>query len=95
MFMEDILTWIQSFASEEAPKLIQEGGKFAVQNSVLPMCVRLRNLVLGTLHATNAGDLPKGFKTPRVQRALGDLSSQLDELAFLANPLTYTIPSQK
>lgn len=95
MFMEDLLTWAQSFAAEEAPKLVQEGGKFAVSNSVLPMCVRLRNLVLGTMHAANLGDLPKGFKTPRVQRALGDLSSQLDELAFLANPLSYTIPSQK
>jgi len=95
LFMEDVLTWIQNFACEEATSLIQEGGKFAVSNSVLPMAVRLRNLVLGTMQAANAGDLPDGFNTARVQRSLGDLSRQLDELAYIASPLTYTIPSQK
>ncbi len=95
MFVEDVLSWVQAFASDEGPRLIQEGGKFAVSNSVLPIVTKLRNLVLGTMNAQNRGDLPKGFSTQRVQRALGDLASQLDELAFLANPVSYTIPSQK
>jgi hypothetical protein len=30
MFLEDLLTWIDSFASEEGPRLIQDGGKFAL-----------------------------------------------------------------
>lgn len=95
MFAEDILSWIQRFSSEEAQALVQEGGKFAVGNTVLPTTVKLRNLVLGAIQPTNSGDLPRGYHTPRVRRALQDLASQLDELAFLCNPLSYTMPPKE
>jgi hypothetical protein len=95
LFVEDLLSWIQRFASEEGPRLIQSGGKFAVGNSVLPVVVQLRNLVLGAVKPQNLLDLPAGYRTPRVQRALLDLGSQLDELAFLAHPISHAIPSQE
>jgi hypothetical protein len=95
MFMEDLLSWVQRFASEEGPRLIQEGGKYAVNTSVLPVVTNLRNLVLAAQRPTNLADLPKGYRSPRVQRALQNLASQLDELAFLSNPIKHTIPSQR
>jgi hypothetical protein len=95
MFIEDLLSWIQRFATEEGPRLIQDGGKFGVGNSVLPVVVLLRNLVLGAINPANIGGLPRGYRTPRVQRALQDLSRQLDELAFLSSPISYTMPPQE
>jgi hypothetical protein len=95
LFVEDLLSWVQRFASEEGPRLIQTGGKYAVGNTVLPVVVQLRNLVLGAARPTNAHDLPRGYMTPRVHRAWKDLASQLDELAFLANPISFPIPPQQ
>jgi hypothetical protein len=95
MFVEDLLSWIQRFATEEGPRLIQDGGKFGVGNSVRPVVVLLRNLVLGAINPANIGGLPRGYRTPRVQRALQDLSRQLDELAFLSSPISYTMPPQE
>jgi hypothetical protein len=50
--------------------------------------------VIGAINPTNINDLPKGYRTQRVLRAWQELETQLDELAFLANPITHTIPSQ-
>ena len=94
LFVEDLLTWIQRFASEEGPNLIQNGGKYAAQNSVLPVGVKLRNYAIAAMNPTNKADLPKGYFTPRVQRAWQELASQLDELAILVSPLSYTIPAE-
>ncbi|MGH2637050.1 MAG: carboxypeptidase-like regulatory domain-containing protein, partial [Actinomycetota bacterium] len=33
MFVEELLSWVFSYSSEEGPRLIQDGGKFAVQDS--------------------------------------------------------------
>ena len=95
LFIEDLLSWVQRFASDEGPRLVQEGGKFGVGNSVLPVVILLRNLVLAAVKPQNIADLPKGYRTPRVQRAVQDLASQLDELAFLCSPITYTMPPKE
>ena len=95
MFAEDLFGWVHSFSADEAPQLIQEGGKFAVGNTVMPTVVTLRNLILGAIKPANFSDLPKGYGTPRVQRALRDLASQLDELAFLSSPISYTMPPKE
>jgi len=94
LLVEELLEWIHNFASEEGPRLVQDGGKYAVNRSVLPVVVKLRNLVIGAINPTNINDLPKGYRTQRVLRAWQELATQLDELAFLANPITHTIPSQ-
>ena len=94
MFVEELLTWVSSFATEEGPRLIQDGGKFAVNNTFLPIVCQLRNLVLGAVGPINGVSLPRGYSTPRVRRALQELGLQLDELAVLASPIQHQIPSQ-
>jgi hypothetical protein len=57
MFLEDLLTWIDSFASEEGPRLIQDGGKFAVGESFVPIGTQLQTLVAGAVTPANATSL--------------------------------------
>src|SRR5207249_2490549 len=95
MFVEELLTWVGSFASEEGPRLIQDGGKFAVNNTFLPVVAKLRNLVMGAIRPQNESALPAGYRSPRVRRAWQELATQLDELAILANPIQHDIPAQR
>ena len=91
MFLEDLLTWIDSFASEEGPRLIQDGGKFAVGESFVPIGTQLQKLVAGAVTPANAGSLPRGYRTVRVQRSLEELRDQLQELVNLAAPISHVI----
>lgn len=91
MFAEDLFTWIQGFASEEGPRLIQEGGKFGVQNTFVPVAAQLARL-LGALVDPNPGlHVPAAFHTPRVQRSLRQLLGELRELVKLATPIKHTV----
>jgi hypothetical protein len=95
MFLEDLFTWIDGFASEEGPRLIQDGGKFAVGESFFPISARLQqlveHLVKGPLQPDNFDDLPAGYKTARVQRSLKELAGQLKQLVNLAAPIKHVI----
>jgi hypothetical protein len=91
MFLEDLFSWIESFASEEGPRLIQDGGKFAVGESFVPIGTRLQELVRGAQHPTNAGQLPRGYRTVRVRRSLEELADQLQQLVDLAAPIKHVI----
>jgi hypothetical protein len=90
MFLEDVLTWIDSFASEEGPQLIAEGGKFAVGQSFVPIATQLQRLVRG-LPSTATGSLPLGFGTFRVQNSLQNLADSLQQLVSLATPISHVI----
>ncbi len=83
MFIEELLSWVSTFASSEGPNLIQEGGKYGVQFSFLPTAKMLRNLVSGAKQPQNM-DIPNGYQTARVQRALQELAIHLHELVNLA-----------
>jgi hypothetical protein len=89
MFFEDLLTWIDSFASEEGPRLIQDGGKLAVGGSFVPIGTQLQTLVAGAVTPANASSLPRGYKTARVRRSLEELRDQLQELVNLAAPIQH------
>jgi hypothetical protein len=91
MFLEDLLTWIDSFASEEGPRLIRDGGKFAVGESFVPIGTQLQTLVAGAVTPANVGSLPRGYQTKRVQRSLEELRDQLRELVNLAAPISHVI----
>jgi hypothetical protein len=91
MFLEDLLTWIDSFASEEGPRLIRDGGKFAVSESFVPIGTQLQTLVAGAVIPANVGSLPQGYQTRRVQRSLAELRDQLQELVNLAAPISHVI----
>jgi hypothetical protein len=89
MFLEDLLSWIDSFASEEGPRLIAEGGKFAVGQSFVPIAEQLQRLAQGLLQPQSAA--PPGFTTNRVKRALKDLADGLQQLFNLAVPISHVI----
>lgn len=91
MFAEDLYNWVQAFASEEGPRLIQDGGKFAVQNTFVPVANQLLELVTASRHVSG---VPRGYHTARVQRAIQQLEDELRELVNLATPIKHTISDE-
>lgn len=89
LFIEDLLTWIQGFATTEGPQLIQDGGKLAVQNSFLPIIQQLRSFVVAAHDRSLNHGLPRGFHTSRVQRALEELRDGLEGLETLAKNIRH------
>jgi len=86
MFLEDLLSWVESFASQEGPQLIQEGGKYAVGTSFLTTVSSLLTLVRGAETPQDPSVLPAGYFTPRVRRSLEDLTDKLQDLVtFVGN----------
>jgi hypothetical protein len=86
MFLEDLLSWVQQMVVEEAPGLIQTGGKFGLYQ-VEEMASRQHGLLIQTqaiAASPGAHHLPVAFSAPRVTIALQNLSSQLGELVRLA-----------
>ncbi len=91
MFLEDLLSWVYSFASDEGPRLVQDGGKFAVGQSFVPIGEQLQTLVQGAENPANVAQLPRGYKTARVRRALEKLADQLQGMVDLASPIQHVI----
>ncbi len=93
----ELLSWIEHFATDEAPRIIREGGKdgvIALQQTV----EQLRGLVEDSLDSSFDRSLPspppqarlnptRGFHTPRVQRALEELHTNLKETTRLFNQI--------
>ncbi|MFL6193976.1 MAG: collagen binding domain-containing protein, partial [Thermoanaerobaculia bacterium] len=87
LFVAELLSWVESAASEEGPELIQNGGKAGVV-AFQPTLDRLALLVNGALvPPQNPAALPAGYRTARVQRALQELAEHLDETARLAGQI--------
>ncbi len=95
MFVEDVLHAVESFASEEGPRLLRDGGRLAVNNNILPVVESLQNLVEAAHTPTNIGSLPDGYKTARVRNALDDLGDQLENLFNLADQVGRDLPGQE
>jgi hypothetical protein len=95
MVIEGLLSWVWIFATGEGPRLIKDGGKWAVGQSLVPMARTLARLVHGARSPANSGDLPAAYFTPRVQRSLAELAAQLDELIKLTKKIKHKIPSQE
>jgi hypothetical protein len=93
LFAEDLYNWVQSFATEEGPRLIQDGGKFAVQNTFYPIVRRLTTLIHESLGPFNTG-LPHAYYTARVQRAVRQLEDELRNLANLSRPIRHVVTPQ-
>jgi len=91
IFVEELLSWIQDFASTEGPQIIQDGGKLAVRNLFLPATRRLYEIVSGARRPLNWRTLPQGYLTPRVQRSMQELEGQLLELVRLARPIDHKV----
>jgi hypothetical protein len=92
MFLEDVLSEVESFASEEGPRLLREGGKISVTNNILPVVQSHQNLVEEAHEPLNINVLPDGFKTARVRNSLDDLNDQLEALVVLIQQVEQQVP---
>ncbi|MCG8346472.1 MAG: hypothetical protein MI924_01665 [Chloroflexales bacterium] len=87
LFVAELLDWVDTFASKEGPYLIQEAGKAGVA-ALLPTVQKLHKLVRAArIPPQDAYKLPAGYRTTRVQRALGELEDHLGEAARLIEQL--------
>jgi hypothetical protein len=98
ILLEELLRWVERVASEEGPRLLQDGGKDGA-SALTPVLDRLRMLVRGSLVTTGTGpskglqspeSVPAGYATARVQRALSELAKYLDDAADLARGIQRT-----
>ncbi|HET6844724.1 MAG TPA: hypothetical protein VFK06_24025 [Candidatus Angelobacter sp.] len=95
IFLEDLFSWISNFSTEEGPRLIQDGGKFGVQNTFTPVVRELLSFVVNLPKSPGVTNpMPAGFFAPRVQLAVDDLVAQLQSLVTLAAPIKHEITSE-
>ncbi|MBK9169693.1 MAG: hypothetical protein IPM24_19845 [Bryobacterales bacterium] len=88
IFLADLLDWIGTFAAEEAPQMIRDGGKAGV-TALIPVMQRLADLTRGALLVQRGGqqnpaDVPAGYRTNRVQRAMEELAGHLEDALALS-----------
>ena len=89
--VEDFLSWIQSFASREAPALIRDGGRLGIQ-AIIPTARKLDTLTRRFLELIQpaqgaSGSLPQQFSHARVRHPVSELQRYLAELVRLAERL--------
>jgi hypothetical protein len=84
MVVDELMSWVGRFAKDEAPQLIQEGGKRGVE-AILPIAERLERLVIGA--AQPGASTHIGFSRQRVRRALIGLANQLGQVRRFATEL--------
>ncbi|WP_457337897.1 hypothetical protein [Rhizobacter sp. P5_C2] len=89
MYAEDFFNWIQNFVTSEAPSYVQDGGKFGIGNSLLPIARQLQLLAADLLTQPTQHGLPAGFRSERVRRSLQSLKRELTALVDLAAPLKH------
>jgi hypothetical protein len=93
IFLEDMLQQVETFVSNEGPGLLQNGGRISVTNNVLPVMNSFFQMVRGARRPVNLRQLPDGYRTVRVQRALDDLRDQINELINLVQPVGQQLPA--
>jgi hypothetical protein len=82
MYVDELLTWVQNFASAEGTRIVEDGGKIGVR-SIVPTLQLLQNLVQNSVGRIRH----PAARHPRVRRTLGELASQLSEAARLAGTI--------
>jgi hypothetical protein len=89
IFLGDLLSWVELFATDEGPRLIRDGGKDGVVEAFSITARKLFRLVMATAILSNKGDdsLPASFSTARVPRALGEWRDQLKNVSDLAKQI--------
>jgi hypothetical protein len=79
MFVSELLAWVEQFASQEGPRLIEEGGKQGLTN-FRDTIFLLKDLVTQATQQ-QPSDVPEAYRKQRVQRALSELAQQLQNAA--------------
>jgi hypothetical protein len=82
MSVENLLTWISNFASEGGPRIIEEGGGFALRSRVAPAATQLSELISAATDEANPQRIPARLITPQIARTLASLAGRLDEVAW-------------
>jgi hypothetical protein len=82
MYVDELLSWVQNFATAEGTRIVEEGGKLGVR-SIVPTLQLLQRLVQNAVGRIRH----PGARHPRVQRTLTELASQLNEAARLAGTI--------
>ncbi len=93
MFLEDMLVEIESFVTDEGPRLLRDGGKISVKNNILPVVRSYLRLVRQAHDPENKYKVPDGFRTARVRRTLDDLQDQLSDLVQLIEQVEGELPT--
>lgn len=91
MYVDDLLSWVETFAIEEGPRLVQDGGKYAVGDSFARQASNLQLLVQAATQPVNIANLPDAYNTGRVQVAWRQLAAQLTNLVQIASPVRHKI----
>lgn len=89
----ELLRWTESFASDEGPRLLQDGGKDGIERAFTPTLAKLVNLVSLAL-AESAQPSPgaqdtlrDAFHAKRVQRAFLEVKTGLEKTLLLAQSI--------
>ena len=81
MFVAELLSWVERFATDEGRKLIDEGGRLGVV-AFRPTIQLLEALVRAALvPPQDPNRMPAAYRRQRVQRALRELADQLNNAA--------------
>jgi Carboxypeptidase regulatory-like domain len=81
MFVSELLSWVERFATDEGRKLIDEGGRLGVV-AFRPTIQLLETLVRAALvPPQDPNRMPAAYRRQRVQRALRELADQLKNTA--------------
>ena len=86
ILIDDLLDWILHFAAEEAPRLIQDGGRTAIVTEVHQTARQLRGIVKGITDLDSAPGLPSEFFYPVVTSAWRQLGQYLQNLVEKSQP---------
>ena len=86
IYLEDLLTWIQTFVTVEAPPVIQDAGRLGVGADFLQTISELVDQAYGLyVVAPSQGG---GMSTGRVMQSLYKLLLRLNELYQTAQPVS-------
>jgi hypothetical protein len=88
IYLEDLLTWIQTFVTVEAPPVIQDAGRIGVGTDFVQVIEGLANQAYGLYLLAYNGDT--AMSTGRVLQSLLKLGRRLCDLYNLAEPVSAT-----
>ena len=91
MTVEELLSWVRTFAAEDAVNLIQEGGKRGVEAIIEVISELCDSLIqfLGLIDR-DTPELPDGLRQRRVRNPLNELVDYLLQVKDQAEKIAYS-----
>ena len=89
LFLEELLSWISNFLTNEGPRLLHDTGTIAIAIGIVPV---LRRLLSAISHLPKSfspsGPLPEAYFAPRVTAAVAHLEGELKTMLELAESVS-------